>query len=147
VAGFHRSVVIQKPVEEVFDFATNLVNAPLLLPGVIKTEMLTDGGIRTGARFRETRGIKGKERSAVIEVVAHERPHLHAAGAAMMGMKAIYTFRFAADGSGTRVDMDALITGNLLWKLFLGLMSRMMEKSDGEYLTRLRDALEEPKAM
>jgi len=145
VAGFQRSVVIQKPVEEVFDFATNLANAPLLIPGVTKTEMLTDGGIRSGARFRETRGIRGKQRSAVIEVVAHERPHLHAAGAAMMGMKATYTFRFAADGSGTRVDMDAAVSGNLLWKLFLGMMSRMMEREDGEYLTRLRDALEKPK--
>jgi hypothetical protein len=39
--------------------------------------------------------------------------------------------------------MDAEVRGNLLWKLFLGSMARMMEKEDGEYLTRMKNALEE----
>ena len=34
MAGFARTVSIQKPIEEVFDFATDLANAPLFLPGI-----------------------------------------------------------------------------------------------------------------
>jgi carbon monoxide dehydrogenase subunit G len=142
MAGFKRSVVIQRPVEEVFDFATDLANASLFLPGVTKTEMLTEGGMRPGARFRETRGIQGKERSAVIEITEHERPRVHAARAAMMGMAATYTFRFSPEGSATRVDLDAAVTGNLLWWPFLGMLSRFMEKEDGAYLDRLKAAME-----
>jgi carbon monoxide dehydrogenase subunit G len=142
MAGFQRSIVIQRPVEEVFDFATNLDNASLFLPGVTKIELLTEGGLRPGARFRETRKMKGKERSAVIEIVAHERPRLHAARSALMGMSAQYTFRFSPADGGTRVDMEAMVNGNLLWKLFLGMLSRMMEKEDGEYLNRLKSAIE-----
>ena len=61
MAGFKRSLVIHRPIEEVFDFATDLNNAPLLLPGVTKTEMLTEGGMkpRTGCGKR----VGGRARS------------------------------------------------------------------------------------
>jgi uncharacterized membrane protein len=143
MAGFSRSVVIDRPIEEVFDFATDLANAPLFLPNVTKTEMLTEGGIKPGARFREWRKMNGKERSAVIEVIEHERPRVHAASAAMMGMRATYRFRFTSEGAGTRVDLEANVQGNFLWWLFLGMMSRMMAKEDGEYLNRLKNAMEQ----
>jgi carbon monoxide dehydrogenase subunit G len=142
MAGFTRSIVIARPVERVFDFATDLANVSVLLPGVTKVEMLTDGGMRPGARFRETRGVRGKERSAVIEVAEHQRPDVHTARSAMLGMSASYRFRFSPDEGGTRVDMEAEVRGNLLWKLFLGALSRMMEKEDGEYLARLKEAME-----
>ncbi len=142
MAGFTRSAFIARPVETVFDFATDLANASVFLPSVTKVELLTEGGIRPGARFRETRCVGRKERTAVIEIVEHRRPELHAASAAMLGMKATYRFRFSPDGGGTRVTMEALVQGNLLWKPFLGMMSRMMEKEDGEYLSRLKEALE-----
>jgi carbon monoxide dehydrogenase subunit G len=145
MAGFKRSAFIQRPVEEVFDFATDLNNASRLLPGVVRTEMLTEGGVRPGTRFRETRLVNGKERTAIIEVVEHSRPAVHAARSAMLGMSATYRFRFAPQGTGTRVDMEAEVRGNLLWKLFLGWISGVMEKEDGEYLTRLKEAVEAAK--
>jgi hypothetical protein len=141
VTGFQRSIVIDRPVEQVFDFATDINNSSLFLPNVTKIEMLTEGGARPGARFRETRLMKGREHSAIIEIIEHERPRVHAASSAMMGMKATYTFRFTPVASGTRVDMEASVTGNLLWWLFLGAIARVMEREDGEYLTRLKDAL------
>jgi hypothetical protein len=140
--GFKRSVVINRPIEQVFDFATDLKNARLFLPGVTKTEILTEGGMRPGARFRETRVFNGKERSAVIEVLEHQRPQVHQAASAMLGMRASYRFRFSPEPVGTHVEMEAEVTGNLLWKPFLGMISRMMEREDGNYLTRLQDAME-----
>ena len=144
MAGFKRTVFINRPVAEVFDFATDLKNASRLMPGVTRAELLTDGGMRPGAKFRETRLMKGKERSAVIEVLEHRRPDVHAASAAMMGMKATYWFRFATEGAGTLVDMEADVRGNWLWKPFLGLMARTMEKEDGGYLDRLKAEMEKP---
>ena len=37
--GFQRSVFINGSVEDVFDFATNVANAPVLLPGVTNIDM------------------------------------------------------------------------------------------------------------
>ena len=142
MAGFRRTVFIGRPVEEVFDFATDLANVSLFLPGVTKVEMLTDSGMKLGTRLRETRRVGGKEHTAVIEIVEHKRPDLHTASSAMLGMRATYRFCFSQEGAGTRVDMEALVQGNLLWKPFLGMMSRAMEKEDGEYLNRLKEAME-----
>jgi carbon monoxide dehydrogenase subunit G len=142
MAGFHRSVIINKGIEEVFAFATNLDHASKFLPGVTSTEMLTEGGMKTGARFKETRG----KRSAVIEIIEHRPPHVHAASASMMGMRATYWFRFRAEPAGTRVEMEADVQGNFLWRPFLGMMSRMMEKEDGEYLERLKAAMQPTQA-
>ena len=111
MAGFTRSVVIDRPIEEVFDFATDLANASLLLPNITKTEMLTEGGMKPGARFREWRKMNGKERSAVIEVVEHDRANVHAASAAMMGMSATYRFRFGGRGRHAR-RYEADVQGN-----------------------------------
>jgi hypothetical protein len=104
--------------------------------------LLSVAGVRPGARFRETRLVNGKERTAIIEVVEHCRPEVHAARSAMLGMSAAYRFHFVPEGTGTRVDMEAEVRGNLLWKLFLGWISGVMEKEDGEYLTRLKEAVE-----
>jgi carbon monoxide dehydrogenase subunit G len=145
MAGFKRSVVIDRPIEEVFDFASDLANASIFMPNITKTEMLTEGGMKAGAKFKETRRMNGKERSAVIEIVDHQRPTVHAARAGMLGMQATYTFRFFSEGAGTRVELDALVEGNFLWWLFLGMMARMMDKEDGEYLNRLKNAMQ-PKA-
>jgi carbon monoxide dehydrogenase subunit G len=142
MAGFTRSAFIARPTESVFDFATDLANASIFLPGVTKVELLTEGGIKPGARFRETRRVGTKERTAVIEIVEHRRPELHAASAAMLGMRATYRFRFSSEGGGTRVNMDASVQGNLLWQPFLGMITRMMEKEDGKYLSRLKEAME-----
>ena len=92
MAGFKRSILVQKPVKEVFDFATNLDNAPLFMVGLTKVELLTEGGIKHGARFRSTRAFKGKERSAILEVVEYERPRVYATRSAMMGLKGIMPF-------------------------------------------------------
>ncbi len=140
MAGFKRSIVIARPIEQVFDFATDLANASKLLPNITKVEMITDGGMKPGAKFRESRGMNGKEHTAVN--VEHQRPTRHAARAAMMGMQATYTFRFATEGEGTRVDMEADVRGNFLWWLFLGMMARVMEKEDGQYLERMKSAIE-----
>jgi uncharacterized membrane protein len=143
MAGFTRSVFIARPVEEVFDFATDLKNASRLMPSVTHAEMLSEGGMKPGAKFRETRLMGRKERSCVIEVVEHQRPALHAARSAMMGIRALYRFRFAPDGAGTQVALEAEVQGNFLWWLFLGMISRTMEKEDGDYLARLKEAVEQ----
>ena len=142
MAGFRRSVIVRKPIEEVFDFASNLDNASKFMPNIAKIEMLTEGGLKPGAKFKETRRMRSKERSAVIEIVEHKRPEVHAASAAMMGMRATYWFRFFPDPAGTRVELEAVVRGNILWWPFLGMMSRVMAKEDGEYLDRLKTVME-----
>lgn len=140
--GFRTSEFIQRPREQVFDFATDPRNAPKWLTGVQKIELLTDGPIRAGTRFRETRVINKREAAAEIEVVEHERPRVHAAGAKFPGGSAVYRYEFHAEGSGTRVELVAEVRGKGLGWLMAPLMATVMKKMDGDQLQRLKAAIE-----
>ncbi len=140
--AFERSAVINRPLEEVFAFVTNLEHAPRWLPDVTRIELLTPGPLRVGSRFKETRLMKGKEHSAVIEVSVHEPPHRHAASATMMGVTATYHYHFSPDGSGTRVHLVAEVAGRGLGKLLVPMVTGAMKKQDGDQLDRLKAAIE-----
>lgn len=140
--AFERSAVINRPIEEVFAFATNPEHAPRWLPDVRRIEMLTPGPLRAGSKFNETRLMKGKEHSAVIEVGVHEPPHRHAASATMMGVTATYHYSFARDGGGTKVHLVAEVAGRGLGKLLVPMVVGTMKKQDGDQLDRLKAVIE-----
>jgi uncharacterized protein YndB with AHSA1/START domain len=72
MAGFNLSEWIARPPNEVFDFLTSSENAPKVVPSVKSMVKLTEGPVRAGTRYRETRLMQGKEQHADLEVVAYE---------------------------------------------------------------------------
>lgn len=141
MSGFTLTEHIARPVEEVFAFTTGTQNASRWLGDVTKIEMLTPGPMRVGSKFRETRRIKGKEHSAVIEVTEHAPPHRHAASATMMGVTATYHYTFSPHGDGTKIDMKADVHGRGLAKLLVPMVLSTMKKQDGDQLARLKAAM------
>lgn len=68
-----QSVVIERPVEEVFKAAVDFSNSPQIMEAVVAVELLSEGPVREGYKFKETREIRGRKVSAVIEVTAIEK--------------------------------------------------------------------------
>ena len=80
----------------------------------------------------------------VMKVVEHERP-APARGTALGhdGHAGDLHVSLCCGGLGhAQVETHADVTGNLLWKLFLGMADRAMETEDGAYLERLKSAIE-----
>lgn len=149
--AFQASETIERPADIVFRFIEDTRNTPLWLDGVVRIEPLDDGPMRAGWRFRETRRMKKREMSAVIDVRVHEGPapgkhppYRHTAGSMAMGVDAVYAFTFdALDARRTQVDVvcDVRPT-NLIGRLFAGMMMRAMQKQDGDMLARMKLAVE-----
>lgn len=55
--------------EKVFAAASDFAGAPGRIPGIKRIEMLTDGPVGLGTKFRETRVMFGKEATETMEVV------------------------------------------------------------------------------
>jgi hypothetical protein len=142
MAGFRLTEWIERRPEDVFSFAANLDNAPKWINGVVRAEKLTDGPIRVGTRFRETRRFGKREHSAEIEVLAHDPPRTHAAGGSFPGGQAVYRYTFAPERNGTRVDMEAEVRGRGLGWLMVPLMVAAMKKADGDHLAALKRNVE-----
>lgn len=55
------SVVINRPVEEVFEYVANLKNAPEWIAGVTRMEQTSDGEMGVGARGKQVRQYLGQQ--------------------------------------------------------------------------------------
>ena len=142
MAGFDMSEWIARPPKEVFDFITASDNAPKVLPSVKSMVKLTEGPVRVGTRYRETRLMQGKEQSAELEVVSYEPDQKYAMKNITEGVETIYRYTFRPEADGTRVDLVCDVKAGGLKKLILPLVVSVLKKEDGDHLQRLKKALE-----
>ncbi|HZS79434.1 MAG TPA: SRPBCC family protein [Ktedonobacteraceae bacterium] len=129
------SIVIERPIEEVFDFVTDPTTTSLWQPNLAQSEIITPGPMQVGTAIREVRRIGKAEKSAVWEVTEYEPPHKRAY---------VYTQSFGpitqsgitifeATEKGTLVQFTAYVKTrfplNLLMPLLVGLMRKQNEKN------------------
>lgn len=100
------SMHFKAPVERVFDVFTDLRNAAGRIEGITELEVLTDGPVGRGTRFRETRMMFKKSWTEEMEITDFEPNGAYVVGCESCGSAYATTFRFSPDDGGTRVDLD-----------------------------------------
>ena len=96
------SETIARPIEEVFAAATDFAGSVERIGGIEKVEMLSEGPVGLGTRFRETRTMFGREATEEMEVVEFEPPRRYVLGAESHGSRYRTEIRFAETGDGPR---------------------------------------------
>jgi ligand-binding SRPBCC domain-containing protein len=71
---FQRDIVINRPVEEVFDFVTDARNEPRYNPAILSAEKMTSGPIGRGTHFVLRSKAIGLPTAVEYEITAYERP-------------------------------------------------------------------------
>lgn len=103
------SVTVQKTIraapERVFAISTDLENLPERVSGIESVEVLTEGPMREGTRWRETRTMLGKQATEEMWVTRFEPPRSLVVEAESHGAHYRTEFRFEPEGLGTRVTM------------------------------------------
>ncbi|MCH9648170.1 MAG: SRPBCC family protein [Deltaproteobacteria bacterium] len=103
MSGFEVSRSIAAPIEEVFDAATDLRSAPDRVSGIVELEVLTDGPVGAGTRFREKRIMFGKEATEEMEIQDFDPPNRYSVRAENHGCLYLSEFRFQEENDGTLV--------------------------------------------
>ena len=101
------SVVIARPVEDVFRVLTDPTLAPRWAANAIRGELLTDGPVGIGSRRRAVvKGVLGRTMESVMEVTEFERNRAVALKliSASWGGTGRTRYTFTPAGDGTRVD-------------------------------------------
>jgi hypothetical protein len=130
MAKFTLTKRIEAPLETVFDVATDLAHAAEHLRGIQKIELLTDGPVGVGTRWRETRKMMGHESTETLQIVAFDRPRSYAVGCESCGAYLETTFRFAQVGEATDLTLDVRMEArSLVAKLMSPLGSLMFGKT------------------
>ncbi len=144
---FSMSKRIAAPVERVFNVATDLECAAERVRGIERIELLTEGPMRVGTRWRETRKMMGQESTETLEVFAFDRPQSYTVGCESCGAYFETTFRFEPDGDGTLVTLDARnesrsLVAKLMSPIGNMMFGKVMRKCKGDDLDDLARAAE-----
>jgi uncharacterized protein YndB with AHSA1/START domain len=99
-----KSIVIQRSVEEVFDFITDIDKLSLWFP-VKKVQVLTEGPIRVGSSYVQTVDMMGQVFDVNTEVTSYERPNSFAIKGSSGPVPLASTFTLTPTNDGTRLTM------------------------------------------
>ncbi|MEM1329374.1 MAG: SRPBCC family protein [Planctomycetota bacterium] len=97
---------IEAPVDRVFAMSCDFENAVNVIEAIKKVEMLTDGPVRVGTRFRETRVMFGRETTEEMEVTALTPGKSYEISADSCGCDLTCLVWFQPDGDATRLGFD-----------------------------------------
>lgn len=127
MATFSMSEHVTAPREVVFDVAADFHNAADNIQGIESLEVLTDGPIGVGTRFRETRVMMGKSATEEMEISVFDPPHSYTVETESCGCHFRCEYRFVGDISGTNVRLTMESSAlTLLAKLMSPLSALMM---------------------
>ena len=136
------SIVINRPVEEVFAFLSNPENGPKWGSGSKEVKMITQGPIGVGTRYRTVREALGRRIESETEITEFE-PNRKIASKSISGpfpMESAVTFE--------RVEGGTRVTGTLFgepggfFKLAEPLLVSMLKRQYQADLANLKDLME-----
>lgn len=92
--------------ETTFGILTDLPNAPDRIEAILKLEMLTDGPVGLGTKFRETRKMFGKESTEDMTITQFAPNESYTVEAESCGSHYTSRFTFVPNGEQTNVTMS-----------------------------------------
>lgn len=138
------SVEILRPVDTVFEFLSDLGNAPRWQRGVVEAKRTSEGPMRVGTQFRETVRTMGMRFDAVCEVIAFDPPHRFSmtADGRLVHYEGQFTFEPTAEGEATRLSVSASMQMKGLWRVLEWIAGREIRKESLAELEDIKKALE-----
>ncbi len=136
-------IVINRPVEEVFDFVSDERNEPRYNPQMIRVEQVSGGPIGVGTQFRAEARSGGRSVPMLIEFTSFERPVRLGSHSSMSSMiiDGELTFEPCRDATLMRWSWDLQPAGVL--RLLTPLVAWMGRRQEDAVWSGLKRLLEE----
>jgi Polyketide cyclase / dehydrase and lipid transport len=138
VAHIEGKMVIQRPVEQVFDFVADERNEPRYNRRMVRAEKVSPGAIGQGARFRAELETMGRTMPMTIEFTGYDRPRRLASitRSAMMTTDGALSFGPIAGGTLMQWSWDVRPRG--LLRLLSPLVSWLGRRQEREIWGNLK---------
>ena len=134
---------VDRPAEDVFQVIADIPNYARVVPDIVKVEMLSDVTRGMGARFRETRLMRGKEATTelqVTEYVENERIRMEADEGGTV-WDSVFTVTPERGGTELELTMEAK-PHKLMARLFTPFLKPMLTKAVATDLDAVKDFCE-----
>lgn len=141
MAAAQRSIVINRPVDEVWAFVTDGANATRWRPGVLDVAKVSGSGV--GELWKQgVKGPGGRRIDADYEVTTWDPGRLMAFKAVAGPVRPTGEYRFAAENGGTRLQFTLSAELSGLKKLLMGGAVQSTMDAEMGSLDRLKAVLE-----
>lgn len=139
---FEKSIFINRPQQEVFDFVTNLNNDPKWQSTIESVEQTSNGGIGTGSTWRYNVKFLGRNVNSEIEMTSYDPPTEASVKAIGGPVPFENTYKFESVDGGTQ--MSIIGKGDLggFFKLAEGLVRKQLLKQMDADANTLKAVLE-----
>jgi uncharacterized protein YndB with AHSA1/START domain len=145
MVGVEGEIVINLPVEDVFDFVADERNEPRFNPRMRRAEKISEGPIGVGTRFRAEVVSMGRPIEMVIEYTGYDQPRRLASTTHMSSMDIQYTLTFEPVPEGTRMRWSGDLEPRGIFKLMSPLVARMGRRQERRIWASLKRILEDQK--
>jgi hypothetical protein len=135
-------LVIERPVEDVFDFVADERNEPLYNPRMVRAEKLTPGPVGAGTQFSTTVVSGRRPLDMVVEYTAAQRPHRLASRSAMASAEVQGALTFDPVPQGTRMRWSWDLQPKGFYRFLTPLMGPVGRRSERRIWAGLKRYLE-----
>jgi carbon monoxide dehydrogenase subunit G len=139
-----RSIVIDRPTEEVWEFVHDTTNNVLWQTTLAESEKLTEGPMDVGTRVREVRHFLGLRIETTWEMTEYEPNRTSAIRGVSGPIPLSGRYRVEAVGDGTRFTVTGELDAHGLFKLAEPVFARIAGRELDANLGHLKDLLEAP---
>lgn len=136
------SILIDRPIEVVFDYVADQTREPEYNPEMLSSVRLTDGPIGVGTKFHAVMRSEKRELPMDIEVTEYQRPHRIVSHTDVKPMAIDGAVSFEAIGSATRMTWDWDVQTHGLLRLAGPMITRIGRKQEERIWEGLKTRLE-----
>lgn len=138
-------IVIERPIEEVFDFVADEQNEPKYNPEMTVAEKVTDGPVGVGTKFHSVMSGRGGPAEMTIEFIDFDRPHRIVETTRVSNVMVINgELRFEPVVGGTKMTWLWDLHPRGIYKLLGPMIRRTGERQEVAVWTGLKHVLEDP---
>jgi hypothetical protein len=146
MARIDGEIVINRPVEEVFDFVADERNEPRYNPRMLSSEMLSPGPVGLGSRFRAEMRSRPRRMTMTTQFTGYQRPRRLALRSHLSAMEIHGSLTFDPVAEGTRMRWSWEVAPRGLLKLMTPLVVRVGARQERAIWTGLKRLLEAKEA-
>jgi uncharacterized protein YndB with AHSA1/START domain len=142
MAKIRREILINAPVEKVFEYHSNPMNEPEYWPSMIEVKDIEEqpGGGQKYKWVYKMAGIRLEGSTETKEFVENERIVTKGSG----GVESTFVYEYKPEGEGTRVTMEVeyVVPVPVLGKLAEAFILKVNEREADTVMGNLKDRLE-----
>lgn len=137
-----RSIFINRPPEDVFDFMSDPTNDVKWRDSAVSAEWTSEAPHGVGSTLRSVDKILGREMESAAEIIAWDRPNLWGQKSVGGPMPFEMTVKFEAKGQGTQLTLSGSAEPGGFFKLAEGLVRKQLLNQFDTDLNGLKRVME-----